>query len=188
MVDSITLSSSISWVQFQEEMCTVMALRIKDLKLGYKFSTHPQREVPRVLSTPMAFIKMKEGAVAQICEQEKSTRKGKKGKSKECFRVILIDSGKKAREKAAPTKGKVHIYMLSPFHVTNLIELLRRQMLLRRGLSWRKKRNRPKRDLENTKVFSYHDTHALPIRVCASLCLIPITRPYHMVIWVYGLQ
>lgn len=122
MVDSITLPSSVSWVQFQEEMCTVMALRIKDLKLGYKFSTHPQREAPRVLGTPMAFIKMKDGAVAQICEQEKSTGKGKKVKSKEGFRVILIDSGKKTREKAAPTKGKVHVYTLSLFHLTNFVE------------------------------------------------------------------
>ena len=89
-----------------------MALRIKDLKLGYKFSTHPQRETPRILSTPTAFIKMKDAASAQIREQETSTKKGKR-RSKEGFRVILIDSGKKTREKVTAVKGKVSSLSLS---------------------------------------------------------------------------
>ena len=124
MVDSITLPSSISWVQFQEELCTAMTLQIKDLKLGYKFSTHPQREVPRVLNTPTTFIKMKDTAVSQIHEQEKLIKKGKK--LKEGFRVILIDSGKKARERAPPTKGKVSVSTLSPSNLIYLIKLYRR--------------------------------------------------------------
>ena len=119
MVDSVTLSSSISWAQFQEEMCTVMTLRIEDLKLGYIFSTHPQCEVPRILSTPAAFIKMKDSAVAHIHEQEKLVGTGEKRKPKEDFRVILVDSGKKTREKATPMKGKV--WMDTPlFHTPSM--------------------------------------------------------------------
>ena len=68
MVDSITLSSSVSWIQFQEEMYTMMKLCVKDLKFGYKFSTYPQRESPWVFNTPVAFIKMKDSAVACIHE------------------------------------------------------------------------------------------------------------------------
>ena len=101
-----------------------MTLQIKDLKLGYKFSTHPQCEVPRVLNTPTTFIKMKDTAVFQICEQEKLIKKGKK--LKEGFRVILIDSGKKAHEKAPPTKGKVSVSTHSLSNMTYLIKLSRR--------------------------------------------------------------
>lgn len=119
MVDSVTLLSSISWVQFQEEMCTVMTLHIEDLKLGYKFSAHPQCEIPQILSTPATFIKMKDSAVAHIHEQEKSVRMGKKQKPKEDFQVILVDSGKRTHEKAAPTKGKV--WMDTPlFHTPSM--------------------------------------------------------------------
>lgn len=186
MVDSITLPSSISWVQFQEEMCTVMALRIKDLKLSYKFSTHPQRETPRILSTPTAFLKMKDAASAQIHEQEMSTKKGKKGRSKGAFRVILIDSGKKTREKAASVKGKVFADVLSPFDVTDFIEHFRRRAWPLRDPHQKKMRNHLKRDLENTTVFSYQNVHAPFIRGCAFPYPIPITRPSPTVIWVYG--
>ena len=127
MMDSVMLSSSLSWIQFQEEMCTVMELCVKDLKLGYKFSTHPQRELPWVLSTPAAFIKMKDSAVACIHEREKLAGKGKTKKPKEGFRVILIDSGKKAYEKATPMKGKVWTCMFSSFCTTDLVEYSRKQ-------------------------------------------------------------
>jgi len=186
MVDSVTLPSSVSWVQFQEEMCTVMTLRVKDLKLGYKFSTQPQREAPRILSTPAAFIKMKDGAVTQICEREKSAGKGKKGKHKDGFRVILIDSGKKAHEKAAPTKGKVFIHMFSPFRATDFTEHPRRTPVPR-DPHWRRK-NHLKRGPENTKVFSYRNMHAPPIHAYAILSPTLITRPSHTVTWAYGLQ
>ena len=125
-VDSIMLPSSTSWVQFQEEMCTAMELHIKDLKLGYKFSTHTQREAPQVLNTLTAFIKMKEAATAHIHEQETLKGRAKKGKS-EAFWVILIDSGKKTHEKAAPVKGKVSWHILSLFDMTDLIGISRKQ-------------------------------------------------------------
>ena len=129
MVDSITLSSSVSWIQFREEMCTVMELHVKDLKLGYKFSTHLQHEPPWVLNTPAAFIKMKDSAVACIHEQEKLAGKGKTKKPKEGFWVILIDSGKKTCEKAAPTKGKVWTCTFFSFRTTDFVKYSRKWAL-----------------------------------------------------------
>ena len=126
MVDSITLPSSISWVRFQEEMCTTMTLQIKELKLGYKFSTHPQCETPRILTIPAAFLKMKEDAAAQIHEQENTTGKGKKQKLKDNFRVILVDSGKKNCEKAIVVKGKVCVCTQCPLHKSNFIDFSRK--------------------------------------------------------------
>ncbi|KAF9790572.1 hypothetical protein BJ322DRAFT_1017253 [Thelephora terrestris] len=91
-----------------------MTLYIKDLKLGYKFSTHPQREVPQILSTPAAFIRMKDDAVTQICERGNSLGKGKKGKSRDVFRVILVDSGRKTHEKTVVMKGKKNALAKGP--------------------------------------------------------------------------
>ncbi|KAF9781636.1 hypothetical protein BJ322DRAFT_1023025 [Thelephora terrestris] len=102
------------WAKWWEEMCTAMTLHIKDLKLGYKFSTHPQREVPRILSTPAAFIRMKDDAVTQICERGNSLGKGKKGKCRDVFWVILVESGRKTREKTVFTKGKKNALAKGP--------------------------------------------------------------------------
>ena len=124
MVDGITLPSSISWVRFQEEMCTAMTLQVKELKLGYKFSTHPQHETPQILTTPAAFIKMKEDAAAQIQEQENTTGKGKKRKLKDNFQVVLVDSGKKDCEKAIV--GKACVCTPCPLHKSNFIDFSRK--------------------------------------------------------------
>jgi hypothetical protein len=77
-----------------------MGIHMKSLKLAYRFSTSPQKELPQMLSTPLHLAHLFNNARKIL--DERATGKSKLKKE---FRVILVDqnTGKKGGK---TTEGK----------------------------------------------------------------------------------
>jgi hypothetical protein len=116
----LTVGSSINWTEFRIALAEKMVRSASGLLLAYKFSTDAQKKLPNLLSTPIHFVDMIQGARDGLSMQAEAARKGKKLKGGP-FKVEIIDrdsgKGKEPPKKSGSgkTKNKVRLIYQQDF-------------------------------------------------------------------------
>ncbi|KIJ27477.1 hypothetical protein M422DRAFT_271329 [Sphaerobolus stellatus SS14] len=103
MEDIITLSTSMTWKDFQVEVSDTMNILRKALAIGYKLSSEPQKTKPRILDSPVKWIELID-RVREVHRENESTTKKKKKKKE--LGVILVDCREGEKSKKETKDGK----------------------------------------------------------------------------------
>ena len=102
--DSATYCSSMDWESFCYQIAGEKGVKKDCLNLAYKFSTALQKDLPKVLNTPVHFAGLWDGAKAQLVALSKKRETGK------VFKCILVDRKEVKKKENSKEKKSVRIH------------------------------------------------------------------------------
>ncbi|KAJ7156741.1 hypothetical protein C8R46DRAFT_1226260 [Mycena filopes] len=96
--DTLTISSTSTYLEFTQSIADEMNVRRKDLEIGFKLSHWTKDTKPRILSNPMHLLRLFNSAREELAARAKS-----KARAKKPLQVTIVDL--KVQEKPDSKKG-----------------------------------------------------------------------------------